>query len=78
MAQEMSDKAGQADARSQETVRLMGQIERTACRKFTPEEKIRVMLDGFRHQAPAGATCCLGERSERGNGSRTWTTHHAS
>jgi len=48
MVQEISNRAWQAEARSEETKRFIRDIKRITRRKFTAEEKIRIVLEGFR------------------------------
>jgi len=48
MTQGITDKYWQAEARTQETKQLIRDIKRITRRKFTAEEKIRIVLEGFR------------------------------
>ncbi|MEE9399445.1 MAG: transposase [Dehalococcoidales bacterium] len=48
MVQEISNRAWQAEARSEETKQFIRDIKRITRRKFTAEEKIRIVLEGFR------------------------------
>ncbi len=48
MVQEISNRVWQAEARSEETKRFIRDIKRITRRKFTAEEKIRIVLEGFR------------------------------
>ncbi len=57
MVQETSNKAWQAEARSEETKSFVRQVKRQTRRKFTPEEKIRIVLEGFRHDVPVRELC---------------------
>lgn len=52
MVQEVSYKAWQAETKSEETKSFIRQVKRITRRKFTPEEKIRIVLEGFRHEVP--------------------------
>ena len=47
MIQEISDRSWLADLRTQETRNLIRDIKRITRRKFTVEEKIRVVLEGI-------------------------------
>jgi transposase len=47
----------QAEARTQETKQLIRDIKRITRRKFTAEEKIRIVLEGFRRDAPIRDLC---------------------
>ena len=57
MVQEISTRAWQADVRTQETRNLIRDIRRVTRRKFTPEEKIRIVLEGFRRDTPIRDLC---------------------
>ncbi len=52
MVQEISNRAWQAEARSEETKQFIRDIKRITHRKFTAEEKIRIVLEGFRRDTP--------------------------
>ena len=56
MTQEI-DRIWQAKARSQETKQLIRDIKRITRRKFTAEEKIRIVLEGFRRDTPIRDLC---------------------
>ena len=47
----------QAEARSQETKQLIRDIKRITRRRFTAEEKIRIVLEGFRRDTPIRDLC---------------------
>ena len=55
MTQEI-DRIWQAEARTQETHLIRG-IKRITRRKFTAEEKIRIVLEGFRRDTPIRDLC---------------------
>jgi transposase len=57
MVQQITDKFWQAEARSQETKQFIQDIKRSTRRKFTPEEKIRIVLEGFRRDTPIRDLC---------------------
>jgi transposase len=57
MVQQISDRSWQAEARSQETKQFIQDIKRITRRKFTPEEKIRIVLEGFRRDTPIRDLC---------------------
>jgi transposase len=57
MTQGISDSFWQAEARSQETKQLIRDIKRITHRKFTAEEKIRIVLEGFRRDTPIRDLC---------------------
>ncbi len=57
MVQEISDKLWQAEARTAETKKFIRDIKRITRRRFTAEEKIRIVLEGFRHDTPIRDLC---------------------
>ncbi len=56
MTQEI-EKIWHAEARNQETKQLIRDIKRITRRKFTAEEKIRIVLEGFRRDTPIRDLC---------------------
>ena len=56
MIQEI-DRIWQTEARTQETKQLIRDIKRITRRKFTAEEKIRIVLEGFRRDTPIRDLC---------------------
>ena len=57
MSQNTEDKAGAAEARTQETRGFMQQVRVAARRKYTPEEKVRIVLEGFRREVAVKDLC---------------------
>ena len=57
MSQKIEGKADAAEARSQQTKGFMQQVRVTARRKYTPEEKIRIVLEGFRREVAVNDLC---------------------
>ena len=57
MVQEISDKLWQAEARTAETKQFIRDIKRITRRRFTAEEKIRIVLEGFRRDTPIRDLC---------------------
>jgi len=57
MVQETTPNAWQAEARAEETKRFIQDIKRITRRKFTPEEKITIVLEGFRRDTPIRDLC---------------------
>ena len=51
------DNIWQADARTQQTKQLIRDIKRITRRKFTAEEKIRIVLESFRRDTPIRDLC---------------------
>jgi len=47
LTQGISDRFWQAEARNEETKQFIRDIKRFTRRKFTTEEKIRIVLEGF-------------------------------
>jgi len=47
----------QAEARTESTKQLIRDIKRITRRKFTAEEKIRIVLEGFRRDTPIRDLC---------------------
>jgi transposase len=58
VSQNIKDKADAAEARTQETRSFMQQVRVTARRKYTPEEKVRTVLEGFRREIAVRDLCC--------------------
>ena len=50
VSQPDTDKARVADRRSEETRSFVRQVRAATRRKYTPEEKIRIVLEGFRRE----------------------------
>jgi transposase len=57
MAQKSTDKSKEAEARTQETRGFIRKVKRKTRRKFTAEEKIRVVLEGIRHEVSVRELC---------------------
>jgi len=57
MTQGVSERFWQAEARTEETRQLVRDIKRITRRKFTAEEKIRIVLEGFRRDTPIRDLC---------------------
>jgi transposase len=57
MVQQMTDNFWQAEARSEETKKFIQDIKRVTRRKFTPEEKIAIVLESFRRDTPIRDLC---------------------
>ncbi len=57
MIEGISDRSWQAEARSEETKRFIRDIKRVTRRKFTAEEKIRVVPEGLRRDTPIRDLC---------------------
>ena len=48
MSQENKNKTDAAESRTQQTKGFMQQVRVASRRKYTPEEKVRIVLEGFR------------------------------
>ena len=57
MSQPETDKALAAEGRSQETKSVVRTVKATTRRKYTSEEKIRIVLEGFRREATVSDLC---------------------
>jgi transposase len=57
MTQGTTEKFWQAEARNEETKQFIRDIKRITRRKFTAEEKIRIVLEGFRRDTPIRDLC---------------------
>ncbi|MCH8116463.1 MAG: transposase [Chloroflexi bacterium] len=49
--------AKQAEKRTEETRSFMRSVRRATRRRYTPEEKIRIVLEGFRREATVNDLC---------------------
>ena len=47
----------ETESHTEETRNFIKQVRRITRRKFTPEEKIRIVLEGFRHEVPIRDLC---------------------
>ena len=47
----------ETESQTEETRSFIKQVRRITGRKFTPEEKIRIVLEGFRHEVPIRDLC---------------------
>jgi len=57
LTQGISDRFWQAEARTEETKQFIRDIKRITRRRFTAEEKIRIVLEGFRRDTPIRDLC---------------------
>ena len=56
-ADRASSATEQAEKRTDETRGFMRSVRRATRRKYTPEEKIRIVLEGFRREATVSDLC---------------------
>jgi transposase len=57
LTQGISNRFWQSEARTEETKRFIRDIKRITRHKFTAEEKIRIVLEGFRRDTPIRDLC---------------------
>jgi len=57
MVQQITDNFWQAEARSEETKQFIKDIKRLTRRKFSAEQKIGIVLEGFRRDTPIRDLC---------------------
>jgi transposase len=57
MSQNLESKSDAAEARTQETQGFMQQVRVASRRKYTPEEKVRIVLEGFRREVGVKDLC---------------------
>ena len=57
MSQNIADKTDAAEVRTKETRGFMQQVRVTARRRYTPEEKVRIVLEGFRREVAVRDLC---------------------
>lgn len=57
MSQETKDKTDAAEARTQQTRGFLQQVRVASRRKYTPEEKVRIVLEGFRREVAVNELC---------------------
>ena len=57
MSQTETGKAEAAEERTEETRSFVRRVRTATRRKYTPEEKIRIVLDGFRREVTVSDLC---------------------
>ena len=57
MSNNTSDKNQAAEERTEDTKRFVRQVRAATRRKYTSEEKIRIVLEGFRREATVNELC---------------------
>jgi transposase len=57
VSQNIADKTDAAEVRTKETRGFMQQVRVTARRKYTSEEKVRIVLEGFRREVAIRDLC---------------------
>jgi len=57
MVQQITDNFWQAEARSEDTKQFIRDVKRLTRRRFTAEEKVRIVLEGFRRDTPVRDLC---------------------
>jgi transposase len=57
MKKKKSNKESQAEGRTEETTAFIREVKRSTRRKFNPEEKVRIVLEGFRREVTVRELC---------------------
>ncbi|MEE9491273.1 MAG: transposase [Dehalococcoidia bacterium] len=57
MSQNIADKTDAAEVRARETRGFMQEVRVVARRQYTPEEKVRIVLEGFRREVAVNELC---------------------
>ena len=57
MFEETSGAIAEAESKTEETRSFIKKVRRITRRKYTPVEKIRIVLGGFRHEVPIRDLC---------------------
>jgi len=57
VSQNIENKSDAAEVRTQETRGFMQQVRVASRRKYTPEEKVRIVLEGFRREVGVKDLC---------------------
>jgi transposase len=57
VSQENKDKAEAAEIRTEQTRGFIQQVRIATRRKYTPEEKVRIVLEGFRREVAVNELC---------------------
>ena len=57
MSEENKDKADAAEDRTRQTKGFIRQVRAASRRKYTPEEKVRIVLEGFRREVTVNELC---------------------
>ena len=57
MFEEASGAIAEAESRTEETRGFIKRVRRITRRKYTPEERVRIVLEGFRHEVPIRDLC---------------------
>jgi len=55
--EETAGAIAKAESKTEETRSFVKRVRRITRRKYTPEEKIRIVLEGFRHEVPIRDLC---------------------
>ena len=57
MFEEATGAIAEAESKTDETRIFIKQVRRITRRKYTPEERVRIVLEGFRHEVPIRDLC---------------------
>jgi len=55
--EDASGAIAEAESKTEETRSFIKKVRRITRRKYTPEEKVRIVLEGFRHEVPIRDLC---------------------
>jgi transposase len=55
--EEAKSAVAETESKSEETRSFIKQVRRITRRKYTPEERVRIVLEGFRHEVPIRDLC---------------------
>jgi transposase len=55
--EETSGAIAESESRTEETRNFIKRVRRITRRKYTPEERVRIVLEGFRHEVPIRDLC---------------------
>ena len=57
MFEETSGAIAESESKTEETKNFIKRVRRITRRKYTPEERVRIVLEGFRHEVPISDLC---------------------
>ena len=57
MFEEATGAIAEAESKTEETRGFIKQVRRITRRKYIPEERVRIVLEGFRHEVPIRDLC---------------------
>ena len=57
MFEESTGAIAEAESKTEETRSFIKKVRRIARRKYTPEERVHIVLEGFRYEVPIRDLC---------------------